>query len=226
MLWLVPSAIAVALAVWLFLSIREAREWKRYVQLLSREPGLVLTSAEKRGGDYYIAGLRDPLAQDPTKLLAAAGMPAQKVKFVWQAYLSLQEPFGALRELDAAKKSVESRKVHFRPDHADIAMEQLEAVEGEATDINALLERAAKLGKSVRVEIIGHTDDSGTESRNALLSQERANETLASLNAAGVPRERLSMRGAGTTEPQSKGTSERDRAFNRSVSFHVVLVEP
>ena len=226
LLWLVPSALALAAAVWLFVSIREAREWKQYVQALSREPGIVLTSAEKRGGNYFIAGLRDPLAQDPARLLAGTGLPAGKVKFAWQGYLSLQEPFGGLRELDAAKKSVENRKVHFRPDRADIALEELDAVEGSAADINALLERARQAGKPVRIEIVGHTDDSGPESRNAELSQERAKETLASLIAAGVSRDRLSTRGAGTTEPQSKGTAERDRAFNRSVSFRVLPAEP
>ncbi len=117
---------------------------------------------------------------------ARACLP-EKVKFAWQRYLSLQEPFGALRELDAAKKSVESRKVHFRPDRADIALEELNAVEGSAADINMLLSRAQRSGKPVRIEIVGHTDDSGPESRNAELSQERAKETLASLSAAGVP---------------------------------------
>jgi outer membrane protein OmpA-like peptidoglycan-associated protein len=226
LLWLVPSVLALAAAFWLFVSIREAREWKQYLQALSREPGIVITSTEKRGGEYLITGLRDPLARDPATLLAATGLPAGKVKFALQDYQSLQEPFGALRELDAAKNNVESRKVHFRPDRAEIALEQLDSVERAAADINALLERARRAGKPLRIEIVGHTDDSGPESRNAELSQQRAAETLASLSAAGVPRERISLRGAGTTEPQSKGTAERDRAFNRSVSFRVLPAQP
>jgi outer membrane protein OmpA-like peptidoglycan-associated protein len=226
LLWLVPSAIALAAAFWSFVSIREAREWKQYVQKLSRQPGIVITSAEKRGGEYFIAGLRDPQAQDPTELLAGTRLPAGKVKFALRDYLSLEKRFAEPRELAAAKKSVESRKVHFKPDRAEIALEQLDSVEGAAADINALLQRYEKAGQSMRIEVIGHTDDSGPESRNAELSQQRANETLASLSAAGVPRERLFTRGAGTTDPLSKGTSERDRAFNRSVSFRVVPVAP
>jgi outer membrane protein OmpA-like peptidoglycan-associated protein len=226
LLWLVPSALLLAAAFWLFVSLREAREWKQYVQKLSRQPGIVLTNAEKRGGEYFIAGLRDPQAQDPAELLAGTGLPAGKVKFALQNYLSLEKRFAEPRELEAAKKSVEGRKVHFRPDRAEIALEELDAVEGAAADINALLQRFERAGKPVRIEVVGHTDDSGPESRNAELSQQRANETLASLSAAGVPRERLFTRGAGTTDPLSKGTSERDRAFNRSVSFRVVPVAP
>lgn len=78
--------IVAAVAVWLFFSIRESRRWNDYLTRLNAEPGLIVVSAEKRGGQYHITGLRDPLAVDPAALLPASKIDARDVVARWEAY--------------------------------------------------------------------------------------------------------------------------------------------
>jgi OOP family OmpA-OmpF porin len=60
------------------------------VQRLESEPGIVLTQAERAGGRWRFAGLRDPLAPEPAVLLASAGADTSKVSASWEPYLSLR----------------------------------------------------------------------------------------------------------------------------------------
>jgi hypothetical protein len=48
------------------------QRWATYLEKLHVEPGIVVTAAEKRGSQYFIAGLRDPLAADPRQFLQDA----------------------------------------------------------------------------------------------------------------------------------------------------------
>ncbi|TIQ15375.1 hypothetical protein, partial [Mesorhizobium sp.] len=41
---------------------REAERWQAYVSRLSTQPGIIVTEQKVRDGQFYIAGLRDPLA--------------------------------------------------------------------------------------------------------------------------------------------------------------------
>jgi OOP family OmpA-OmpF porin len=85
---LVAAAILILLAIglWGFFSIRANQRWNDYLSRLNAEPGLVVVSAEKRGGKYHITGLRDPLAADPTALLPASKLDPQDVVARWEPY--------------------------------------------------------------------------------------------------------------------------------------------
>lgn len=75
-----------------FLGYREwqsRHRWAAYLQQLKAEPGIVITTAEKRWDNFFIAGLRDPLAIDPATLLPASKVDPKTVKSQWQPYLSL-----------------------------------------------------------------------------------------------------------------------------------------
>src|SRR5208283_1244493 len=63
LLWLVPSAVVIALAVWAFFSLREAARWNDFIRQLREQPGIELTQAEKRGRHYFVGGFRDPLRE-------------------------------------------------------------------------------------------------------------------------------------------------------------------
>ena len=90
MAWL-PWAIGALLLVAVIggLAIRSHRRWTRAVTALESEPGIVLTRAE-RGGRWRFAGLRDPLARDPTAVLAGVAVDSSTVEQRWEPYLSLQ----------------------------------------------------------------------------------------------------------------------------------------
>jgi len=221
LVWLLPALALLALGAWLFLAIRGHQRWENYVHKLSQQPGIVVTAAEKRGGQYLISGLRDPEEKDSAKLLAASGLPADRVRFDWQAYLSLKTKFATDRELAERQAALEHQALYFANNLSRITPEQLNAIGNVAAEMRALFRLADAAHKHVSTEILGHTDDSGSELRNTMLGQERAQQVLIALAADGVPSERLTARGVATSEPLRPGTSEPDRAVNRSVTFRI-----
>ena len=89
--WL-PWAIAALLLALVLggLSLRARQRWDRAVARLRAEPGIVLTEAERDGGRWRFAGLRDPLAPDPAVLLAGMAVDTSRVDQRWEPYLSLR----------------------------------------------------------------------------------------------------------------------------------------
>ncbi len=217
-----PAAMLLALAAWLLFAIREQRRWDAYVRSLSRQPGIVVTSAERQGSQYIVSGLRDPLAVDAATLLASSGIPAHQVSFHWEPYLSDEPRFSMVRDLEVRQAALEHQALYFAPDQARITPEQLNAIGNVAAEIRTLFRQSDALGKSARIEVVGHTDDSGSELRNGALGRQRAEQVSTALAAAGVPAERLAVRGAGSSEPLRRGLSDSDRAVNRSVTLRVV----
>jgi OOP family OmpA-OmpF porin len=88
----VPWAVAALVAVLVLagLAWRSHRRWNAAVDRLRAEPGIVLVRADRGGGRWSFGGLRDPLAADPSALLAATGVDTAGVDQRWERYLSLQ----------------------------------------------------------------------------------------------------------------------------------------
>jgi OOP family OmpA-OmpF porin len=74
---------------------------------------------------------------------------------------------------------------------------------------------------SLRAEIAGHTDSTGSDSYNLDLSRQRAESVVNFLVAQGINRSRLDARGYGETRPQADNSSPAGRAMNRRVEFIV-----
>jgi type VI secretion system protein ImpK len=94
------------------------------------------------------------------------------------------------------------------------------------------LQRIARAlsGLPGRVEVIGHTDDSPTESlrfpSNWHLSRERAQAVAAALVEAGLPAARVRAEGRAETEPRVANDSPTGRARNRRVEVQLLLPRP
>ena len=71
----------------------------------------------------------------------------------------------------------------------------------------------------LRLSIDGHTDDTGTASRNAALSKERAAAVKQRLVGSGISESRLKTAGYGASKPLVDGTSDDARARNRRVEL-------
>lgn len=65
--------------------------WSGLVETLRTQPGLVITSFERRGGKFEIRGLRDPLAADPAGFVTAAGLDPAQAAFRWGGFYSLDD---------------------------------------------------------------------------------------------------------------------------------------
>lgn len=98
--WAVVAALLLALGFWVVSSVREGVRWNGYLDRLRAEEGLVVTSHGKLAGKHYVAGLRDPLAADPAKILSETSLDPQFVIGRWEQYQSLQPRFVLARARD------------------------------------------------------------------------------------------------------------------------------
>ena len=72
------------------------------------------------------------------------------------------------------------------------------------------------------VDVLGHTDSTGTAASNLALSRKRAESVAKQLRAKGVSASRIATRGYGATYPIGDNGTETGRALNRRVEIKVV----
>jgi len=95
--WILIGAVSLALLTWAGFAWRAHSRWTRYVDALRAEPGLVIVSSGRESGKYVVSGLRDPLARDPSSLLAAHDLSPDNVTFRWAPYQALEPQLIAAR---------------------------------------------------------------------------------------------------------------------------------
>lgn len=74
---------------------------------------------------------------------------------------------------------------------------------------------------TLKIEISGHTDNTGNPKDNLTLSANRAKAIVEFLSAKGIDSSRLSYKGYGDTQPVADNNTESGRAKNRRTSFTV-----
>ena len=133
---------------------------------------------------------------------------------------------GHLREdnlLDLER--IEDPLLMFQLDRAELVPGQEDKFNRLTADIGRLQAQAQAMQKNVRLEIVGHTDGSGTEARNNTLSAERAQTVARSLRTRLPVWTNLTVEAAGTKERLRDELTEADRATNRSVTFRVIATD-
>lgn len=88
-LWVIPLLLLALFGWWLGERVIEGRHVDNYVEALEQQPGIVVTSAERRNGKWMITGMRDPLAVEPESLLSAAKLDPARVASRWEPYLAM-----------------------------------------------------------------------------------------------------------------------------------------
>ena len=278
--WLPWALAALLLAVVLGgLALRTRLLWDRAVARLRSEPGIVLTQAERDGGRWRFAGLRDPLAPDPAVLLAGLAVDTARIEQRWEPYLSLRPelvlararrslspPDGVtlalsgdtLRATGSAplawvvsaerlaalvpgvsaldlsrvtsemppalaqlKVEIEGEQVLFDVGSAALGVTARSTADGVAERFGRVEAGAAALGTRARLELIGRTDPTGSDTANQALSRDRAEAVLAALAARGVSRGGTSVSALGTARPLPADNPVDRARINRSVSFAV-----
>ncbi|MBG9374883.1 PD40 domain-containing protein [Panacibacter sp. DH6] len=74
---------------------------------------------------------------------------------------------------------------------------------------------------TLKVQINGHTDNTGTADRNNQLSLERAQAVVAFLTGKGIEAKRLTVKGFGASKPLADNATEEGRSMNRRTEFIV-----
>ncbi|MER8570608.1 OmpA family protein [Mesorhizobium sp. M1409] len=126
--WLVVAAALLVLIPaggWFFLSWQSGQRWHAYVSRLETQPGIIVAEQKIRGGQFYIAGLRDPLAADPQSLLSGTQVDPARVHSQWQFYQSLEPEF-VLKRLTASLAPLDTVRFSIVDDRI--------VAEGEAPD--------------------------------------------------------------------------------------------
>jgi len=92
----------LALVLWAGYAYFESRvehnRWEAFLERVDAEPGLVVTASGYTDGAYYLRGLRDPLARDPSELLG--NLEPGTVRTTWELYVAL-DPALVLRRVTA-----------------------------------------------------------------------------------------------------------------------------
>jgi outer membrane protein OmpA-like peptidoglycan-associated protein len=115
----------------------------------------------------------------------------------------------------AANEITIKEQVQFALDSAVILPESF----GLLTEIADTLIRNPQIK---RVEVQGHTDNSGTAEHNKVLSEQRAEAVRAWLVQHGVPADRLVARGYGQEKPLVPNVTAQNRSRNRRVQFIIL----
>jgi len=87
------------------------------------------------------------------------------------------------------------------------------------------LERLHKLLNDIprlKVEISGHTDNTGSESTNQKLSENRAKSVVDYLKRKGISADRVVYKGYGSSEPVAENTTKKGRQLNRRTEFKIL----
>jgi outer membrane protein OmpA-like peptidoglycan-associated protein/uncharacterized protein YidB (DUF937 family) len=116
---------------------------------------------------------------------------------------------------DELVRALNAMTIHFDTGAANISADSLDIL-GVAA--NAL--KSAPAG--TRVEVGGHTDNTGDAAANLKLSEDRANAVRTKLVNLGVPPDMLTAKGYGDTKPVADNSTENGRAKNRRMEFTVV----
>ncbi len=93
------------------------------------------------------------------------------------------------------------------------------------SDSNSELERLIQLLNDIpnlKIEIAGHTDNTGNSTLNKNLSEKRAESVVKYLVNNGISASRLSAKGYGDTQPISSNDTKDGRSQNRRTEFRIL----
>jgi outer membrane protein OmpA-like peptidoglycan-associated protein len=95
---IIAGAVAgVLLLGWLGYSTYLLIEWSRFLSELRKQPGIVVVSYTKDGRTFHVQGFRDPLSEDPKKLISQAGLDPDHADLQLAPYYSLDDAIVARR---------------------------------------------------------------------------------------------------------------------------------
>lgn len=140
-------------------------------------------------------GWEEPKAAKPAPVAMPAPKPAPVVKTVSE---DVPAAFRGFFDVDKAKLKAP-------------AIEELDVYSGYM-----------KRNPEKKIKVIGHTDSTGTEMYNQVLSEKRANAVKTYLTGQGIDGMRINTLGMGESSPVASNATKEGRAQNRRVEIEVV----
>lgn len=168
----------------------------------------------------------------------------------YEAWLKSQTPyyFSSIRGKDSDpfkdqlfETEIAERKKNFENEMYEVMYKELEEGEDRVYKLNNVqfqtgsaqlsdlsvyeLENLAEFMKEnaeLKIEIQGHTDDTGDAQNNNELSQSRADRVAAFLQEAGIASDRYTSVGYGSSRPVDTNSTDAGRAQNRRVQIEIL----
>ncbi|GIZ12311.1 OmpA family protein [Pseudomonas sp. NCCP-436] len=106
------------------------------------------------------------------------------------------------------------------PGHITFASNSADISSSFYPTLNSLVRVFKEFDKN-GVNIVGHTDSTGSQALNQSLSERRAQSVASYLMANGVSGQRISVYGAGPSQPIASNANEAGRAQNRRVEINL-----
>ncbi|MDZ8110368.1 MAG: OmpA family protein [Nostoc sp. DedQUE12a] len=130
-----------------------------------------------------------------------------------------------LSQLEKYKKQIEQKILFFVEGTVELSSGEVNKLPNLTLSIRNFLNIAKYLDKDVQIQIIGHTNNTGTEQTNMLLSQARAEKILSYFKSQGINTKQLQAIGVSYNQPfQPQLTPESQNISSRRVSFKVFIV--
>jgi len=189
---------------------------QRAVNLLRPPPGVNITVADGMLSTQGVA----PDDWFTTLSARASTIPGIRAVDVSRLIGANQAEFHRLESL------IQSTVLTFPVGSAELSSAQSDSLKLLSPEIGAFLAKAQVLHKNAIIDIVGHSDSTGAESTNRLLSQERADSVARQLAREGLPRGSVRPVGVASAQPLREETDEQARQSNRSVTFSVSATAP
>ena len=169
---------------------------------------VALLIGESAAMDWAEPGVKNPIAVKKGQVVAAMDVITGKAVENKMVLVKAADIADAL----ASKGSIDLYGIFFDVDKTDIKPDSAKTLD----EVASLL----KIDHSLKLEISGHTDNTGTAEHNMKLSDGRAHAVVDALvKTYGIDAARLEAKGYGDTKPVAPNDTEDGRAKNRRVEL-------
>jgi OOP family OmpA-OmpF porin len=125
--------------------------------------------------------------------------------------------------IDALRGRLEAKRVLFAPGSSTVTDAEVSDVRLLAATMRQLSDSVSAIGSTLRIDLVGRTDPTGTDATNQSLAQLRVDAVMRRLLALGVPAATLNGRPLATAQPLRAADAGEQARINRSVSFEAVV---
>jgi outer membrane protein OmpA-like peptidoglycan-associated protein len=178
------------------------------------DEGLSILREQQRGIDSQLAEIADFIAQagfGTTQSSPTApqpqGSPLSRLEEDFERLSAVPTEWGRL-------VTFAESNLRFPPEQTDVPSDQVDA-------LRPIADTLSRHG-SLRAQVVGHTDRSGSASSNLELSRKRAESVKAALVALGADRDRIQTDGLGDTSPITDNETPEARQRNRRVEIYLI----
>ena len=203
-----PEAVGVLGGM--VVDIKTGKMLEATVVLLNAETGELVASVESKDNKGFVLPL--PAEGHYSFEVDKKGYLFKIVDFQMKG---LEDQFVEVR-LDQIKSgaSIDLNTIRFETGSSELS-------EGYQADLVRLV-NWLEVNVDFKVQIIGHTDNVGSDESNRILSLKRARAVKDFLTAAKISEDRLTISGEGSSSPVTSNESEEGKAKNRRVE---ILIE-